>query len=360
MATFSSRGPLSGDTQRFYPDITANGVSTVMPKRDNDATDWVASGTSMASPQVAGAAVLVKAARPCLNACDIKALLMACTESILAQNPVAPYNNRNAFGMGYLRDDITCNVARTPGSVISDSINSTAVPDTHQIVVTAGQQVSVALVWFRHVLTSTAWSNLGLRVLNGATVVAQNNDPRNLYEVVRFTAPITGTLTVEVSASSLEIANLPYSLAFRNAAASNTATFSTFGVGCVGTHGQIPTLSFTGVPRLGEDYTVNLRRGPANATGFLFVGFSNTHWGGAPILPFDMTIINAAGCTVYCSDEIVVPANADASGSRDRVINTPCDTAFLNLVVYYEWLLFNGVNPLGVITSNAGQGNVGW
>ena len=76
VASFSSRGPLSGDTQRFFPDIAAHGVSTRMARNTSDNSDYVASGTSMASPQVCGAACLVKGANNKLSALQIKALLL--------------------------------------------------------------------------------------------------------------------------------------------------------------------------------------------------------------------------------------------------------------------------------------------
>ncbi|MFQ5506766.1 MAG: S8 family serine peptidase, partial [Planctomycetota bacterium] len=80
MASFSSRGPLSGDTLRFCPDMAANGVGTVMARNIRETSNYVGSGTSMASPQVCGAAALVKNANKNLSAREIKALLLVSTE----------------------------------------------------------------------------------------------------------------------------------------------------------------------------------------------------------------------------------------------------------------------------------------
>lgn len=73
VATFSSRGFLSGDSGRFYPDISACGVNTAMALLDNEGGNFVGSGTSMASPQVTGAAAQLRARFPFLTAVQTKA-----------------------------------------------------------------------------------------------------------------------------------------------------------------------------------------------------------------------------------------------------------------------------------------------
>jgi subtilisin family serine protease len=229
VAGFSSRGPLSGDPTRFFPDISGCGVATVMPQYGNEGTDWIADGTSMASPQVCGAAALIKSARPASNHREIKALLLNNTESIAPQNPTL---NRNAYGMGFLRDDIACSAARA-NQVFSSTINSTTTPNTHAMAVSLNQIYAVTLVWNRHTLTSTAWSDLTLTIRNGAAVLASSATPRNLYERVEFSAPITGNVTIEVSAASLEIANLPYSVAFGLSSSNGLAAVTKSGTGCV-------------------------------------------------------------------------------------------------------------------------------
>ena len=64
MASFSSRGPVSGTT-RLRPDLSAPGVD--VPSAWNDGGYRYDSGTSMATPHVAGAAALVMSANPALK-----------------------------------------------------------------------------------------------------------------------------------------------------------------------------------------------------------------------------------------------------------------------------------------------------
>ena len=234
-ASFSSRGPLYGDTQRFYPDLAACGYQTVMPKRNSESSNYVGSGTSMASPQVCGAATLFRSVNTTATALETKAAILATTEDISKQNPGA---DRNTYGMGFLRDDNLVDLAQGGGTLLTGSISGSG-PVTHPVTVTAGKAYSVVIAWNRHTVSSTNWSNLGLSVKYGTTTLGSSDTPRNVYERVIFLAPASGKATIEVTSSYLEKTPLPYALAvYEIPPPFMPGGMLSYGKGCLGT-GQV-------------------------------------------------------------------------------------------------------------------------
>lgn len=256
VASFSSRGPLSGDTARFYPDIAACGVSTVMARRDSETTNYTGSGTSMASPQVAGAATQLRARFPALSALETKAILLAATQDISAANAAL---DRNAYGVGLLKNDRAHSLT-VAGNYGTANVTTASNEHWFSLPVTAGQSYAVSIAWHRQVLSSSNWSNLDLEVYSSnGTLMTSSTTPRNLYEVVRVFAPSTGNLSVRVVARSFSgTTNQPFAFAWT---VTSPVTFLgeaiTAGAGCLGNGTGSPQCA--GVNTGGGTLAVNTR-----------------------------------------------------------------------------------------------------
>jgi len=107
LASFSSRGP-AGSFDLVKPDVTAPGVDILATLAGTSITGFeqligTISGTSMASPHQAGAAALIRQARPTWSVAEIKsALMMTATTQVYTEDQVTPAN-AFARGSGRLR-----------------------------------------------------------------------------------------------------------------------------------------------------------------------------------------------------------------------------------------------------------------
>jgi serine protease AprX len=132
IASFSSRGPVTRDgSNRTKPDITAPGTNTRSASNACDSCYTFASGTSMATPHIAGAMALLWSAIPSLQH-QIEASRDALDNSAVGIDsalcpPGGPTPPNNVFGWG--RVDIAAAVG-TPGPTpsVSPTPASSATP----------------------------------------------------------------------------------------------------------------------------------------------------------------------------------------------------------------------------------------
>ncbi|MDE2091614.1 MAG: S8 family serine peptidase [Gammaproteobacteria bacterium] len=125
LASFTSRGPGQNNSQ-FKPDVTAPGVAIVSALVGSGNGAVALSGTSMASPHVAGVAALLRPIFPTLEPTDIKALIQnsAVTANANGIGSDSPYPLA-LQGTGVVRADRAANLTSfaEPGGVSFGRIN---------------------------------------------------------------------------------------------------------------------------------------------------------------------------------------------------------------------------------------------
>ena len=182
----SAIGPLAS-FGRSFPDIAAVGTAVLSTALDT-ATPVFGTGTSMASPMVAGAAALLFQARPDLSAIEAKAVLLGTTRHV--------QNAPNTHGRGVL--DARAAVERALGGGVETLRFE---PDEENLgffhCVDEPKPVRVTAAWMHP--GGPSFENVDLRVYDGGQVLAADLNALSSYEHVEFLAVPGHRYRIELS-----------------------------------------------------------------------------------------------------------------------------------------------------------------
>lgn len=137
-------------------------------------------------------------------------------------------------------------------------------------------------------------------------------------------------------------------------------TTYTWGQACGGAFGA-PTLSFTGIPDVGQQVTIHVDGLDPNANRFgsLVLGFANSSWNGT-LLPTSLAPFGLGGCTLYVRPDasVFLPTNF---GGNQYVQTLPSQPWFVGMPIYCQYLALDpsAANALGGVASNAGRIRIG-
>jgi len=228
IASFSSRGPVTSDgSLRLKPDLCAPGTNTRSAYNTSDITYVLLSGTSMATPHVAGAVALLWSAHPELKNDD------TATEAVLNSSAVhilsntcdggSPATPNNTFGNG--RVDILAAVDQAPAfSLVSAASVKTQGTQTFGVPLPLTGEPGVecrsnrnkhtlVFTFSENVVSGTASLTGGTGNVSGSPIFSGNSMTVNLKNVADV-QKITVTL-MDVTSSTSEV--LPDTAASMNA-----------------------------------------------------------------------------------------------------------------------------------------------
>lgn len=165
ISSSSSRGPSSCDGQTIKPEVCAPGTSIRSSLAGN--TYGLLSGTSMASPHVAGALAVLRSANPSYTCSDLKEILL---------NTAVDYGTPgedNTYGMGLIDmwaafQQISVALPRIEG-VVTSSLGDTLADVTVQNLTTGTRLQTNARGYFRFVLPDTGVYRLRFQKLGFET-----------------------------------------------------------------------------------------------------------------------------------------------------------------------------------------------
>ena len=136
-----------------------------------------------------------------------------------------------------------------------------------------------------------------------------------------------------------------------------TATHSTFGTGCAST-AEPPSLKYVTLPRIGQEFQLEIANMLPNKFGMLVVGASDKTWRGNS-LPLNTGFMGMPNCSLLVSWDFAFLIWS-STGKIVWKINVPKDVHMIGSLFYTQaWVLDPKANAAQIATSNGGAGKVG-
>ena len=358
MASFSSRGPNLFDVNVLKPDIAAPGVDIIaayVPETFDTAMRnsivnggavplgaSMISGTSMASPHVAGAAALLKQAKPGWSPAAIKSALMTSSNNVLLANGAVD-TNRFGFGAGHLAPNAALGTSLvydiTGSQFVSYATRALSGTALNQASLTHGNVLGAATL--TRTLTNKGSASVTLTptitlpagfsatVTPATLTVAPGASASYQLRVTRTTAAFGSYLFGDITwAGGGQVLKSPLTLRASGIVATTSVTdtravgtrLHTVGTGFTGTLNQrplglVPSTRTSGTLTLDDEQcaTVDVPTGTLSLRAQLF----NVDTEGGALTDLDLTIYNAAGSVVASSgggtsDELATLTNPAA------------------------------------------------
>lgn len=140
---------------------------------------------------------------------------------------------------------------------------------------------------------------------------------------------------------------------------SRPGQYTVVGQGCRGSNQLVVTLGNSGVPTIGQSFNVNLSNALGGTPAVFTLGLSATTWG-ALVLPFNLAVVGAPGCTVYNDGVILFGLTTGNAGTATQPIPLANNPTLIGAVFFNQFFARDAAaNNLGWTFTNGGRGVVG-
>ncbi len=207
--------------------------------------------------------------------------------------------------------------------------------------------------------TFATWQALGFDVNSIAAdpqFVAPGATPADLTLQASSPCAQTGTFLIPVLTDFFQAPRTPPVSMGAHEEDGMTASYTVIGAGCPGSVG-VATNSASAPPRLGQSSTITFGNLPAPYFAFAIIGLSNTVSAFGP-LPVDLSTFGAPGCFGRVSTDVTIFL-LGSGGAASFTNSTPNQPYLIGLPYYTQALVFDAVNPLGGVMSDAAAAIVG-
>ena len=123
-------------------------------------------------------------------------------------------------------------------------------------------------------------------------------------------------------------------------------------VNCSGVGNATPEIGINGFPVLGTTYNVTLSNSAAFSAAFFISGLSDTLSQGTPL---PAPIPGAPGCSIYAALDVTRLLFTSVSGTASSSTSIPNSPSFSGLALFHQWAIFDSVNSIGIVVSDAGR-----
>ncbi len=131
-----------------------------------------------------------------------------------------------------------------------------------------------------------------------------------------------------------------------------TAMANVYGLGCPGSNNTIPTLGFTGLPKLNGSFSLDIAGGPSNANVFLVFGLKRV---ATPVL-----LPGTASCQVYPTLDFILLQKLTSMGTFSQKFVVPNDSGLDCSKVYTQAFPWDSnANGFGTSATNYGRLRIG-